>query len=32
MFGEKQGINGEILVDPDFAEIFPRTCYRDYNP
>lgn len=30
--GEKQGDNGEILIDPDFEEIFPRSCYRDYNP
>ena len=29
---EKQGDNGEILIDPDFKEIFPRTYYRDYNP
>ena len=30
--GEKQGDNGEILIDPDFEEIFPRSFYRDYNP
>lgn len=23
---------GEILINPDYEEFYPRTYYKDYNP
>ena len=31
LFDENEEI-GEILINPNYEEIYPRTFYRDYNP